>query len=262
MNRAKTPKAPKAFTLIELLVVIAIIAILAAMILPALSKAKSKAYGISCVNNLRQLQVGWAMYTGENSDYLAPNANNGNNGRGWVQGGSPDTNSIINGLLITYVKNMNIFHCPADNDSGHARSMSMNGWVGSLNDPASNAPYDVTGPGSIKIGDLGGLVFRKTTDFIGGASVSQIFVFLDENPNSINDGFFGIDFFGGSQSANWCDMPACYHNHAGGLSFADGHAEIRKWNDSNLLKQGAAGQTKDPNSNDLSWLEQHASIRR
>ena len=83
-------------------------------------------------------------------------------------------------------------------------------------------------------------------------------MFIDENPNSINDGWFACD----PNNLNlWYDIPATYHNGAGGLSFADGHAEIKKWRDANILKATSVNRPKDPNSSDLPWLQERSTAK-
>ena len=261
--------------MIELLVVIAIIAILAAMLLPALSKAKAKAQGIRCMNNHHQLVLAWILYSGDFNERLALNGGTGNvalsmtdpliNNGNWVQGeigpigtygATPTSNTDLNlikaGTLFPYSKSVDIYKCPADTKTVKVgtsilptnRSMSMNAWLNPI------MPFTSTAK-----------AYRRQGDITLPAPVN-CWVFLDENPGTINDPFLVCDPFDGYAS-EWVDIPASYHNNAGGLSFADGHSEIRKWRDPAILgKITAPFVTTTHPEIDLNWLQQRSTVHK
>ena len=264
-----------AFTLIELLVVIAIIAILAAMLLPALSKAKQKAQAISCMNQLKHLTLGWIMYAGDNNGRLAPNGGQANTGGAdprtdpsYLSGGANfqwcpgnmnafslyATQYVQIGCIYPYVNSM-IYKCPADQSFfkfgpisyPKVRSYSMNCYLSPILGPPSDAWTSV-----------GTRNFFKDTE-ITQPGPSMTYVLIDENEKSINDAFFVCD----PTHVNWWqDVPATRHGNAGGLSYADGHSEIKRWRDGTLLNPPQAnGFPGDPNSGDSAWLEQRSTYK-
>jgi len=271
----------RAFTLIELLVVIAIIAILAAMLLPVLARAKQKAQGIGCINNLHQLTVAWICYSGDFGEKLPANGgvgsvatsmadpllNSVNNN--WVHGlmgglgfwgGETLPGLVQAGSLFPYSKDVKIYKCPADQKLASdrktptTRSMSMNAAM----NPVGSTPF-----GSAY------LVYRKQTEISRPGPVN-CWVFIDESPGTVNDGYFVCDTI--TNPAQWVDLPAAYHNGAGGISFADGHAEIRKWRDRTVFdalnpffSANPGPYSSNPKQNpptDLNWLFERTTAHK
>ena len=173
-----------------------------------------------------------------------------------MQGGSAvDPLYIQAGLIFPYVNNVAVYRCPADhtvyplgNSNGRprVRSMSMNCWMDPLDIWDTSAAPGVN-------------IFKRATD-INNPSTSMAFVFIDENPSSIDDGYFAVNIL---KPNFWVNAPATYHNGAGGLSYADGHAEIKKWTDTKVLGDSVGSNfASDPNSQDWAWLDQRATSKQ
>ena len=259
----RSREAQHGFTLIELLVVIAIIAILAALLLPALGRSKARAEGLACANNIRQLSVAWLLYADDNDDALVNNHGVpetlarrqtwANNVQDWVDG-DDNTNLtlLVNSKLGPFANHATtIYKCPSDREPAlngqRIRTMSMNAQVGNPGELTNrfNPTY---------------VQFFKKPEI---TSPANIFVFLDEHCDTLNDGFFvnRLDEYA------WGNLPGSYHNSAVNLSFADGHGEAHRWvvpaTVQPARKNVIRGNTVSTSPRtDFEWLKARTSFKR
>jgi len=262
------------------LVVVAVIAILAGLLLPALSKAKARAYTVVCLNNMKQLQLAWHIYAEDHDDWIAPTAPGFDNGKfpetaSWVAGimsyetlrdtqpGFADFSDSTNTLKLVpggygsigqYTKSPGIYKCPADKSwtliggQRHARvrSVSMNAFMGE--------------PEWYRIA----YCFSKTSDLSDDPGPANTFVFVDEHEDSIWGGAFYISGAAIWSDTYWVSLPASRHSGAGVFSFADGHAETKKWLDRRtrvpVKRQLRLVVEKDcPHNQDVLWVRDRAT---
>jgi len=253
-----TDQARAGFTLTELLLVIVVVAVLATLLLPARSAARIKAQSIACLNNKRQLGLGWVMYPHDQNGKLAGAFD-------WVLGklnyraNNPDNtniNFLLDAKLGPYVKEPAVYKCPADQSTAvegaqvfpRTRATSMNQMIR----PAAAQRGWTPSPPWRTYMSLSDIVYP---------SPANLWVLIDENPDSVNDGAFAVVMDRQKWGACWQDGPTTLHGGSASFSFADGHADIRKWKDPQTLTMKVTYREEfpysllQPHNLDVQWLQ-------
>ena len=243
----------KGFTLIELLVVLATLALLAAMLLPALAQTRQNSQVIECLANQRQLAVAWMMYARDNSDKLVPVAvwpyqpasfaENpltdpnlqpggslaqccpGNLQSTLMVSGRYYTNWIKAGLIYPYVQNVAVYKCPAD------LSRCPYGASPTFAVPAERTYSVNCYVGGMQWWDPNYKLYRKLSN-MNRPGPSHTWVFIEENPASIDDCYFALD---PATPKLWYNSPAVLHGNASVMTYADGHSDAHRWTDRNMI---------------------------
>ncbi|MGE4183184.1 MAG: type II secretion system protein, partial [Limisphaerales bacterium] len=240
VSRKWQDPARRGFTLLELLVVMAITAILASLLLPVLGHARAKGQAAVCLANHRQLSFALHLYAGDAEDRLPYNLGAGGTMEA-IETGRYDNwaTSLLNweldpsntnqawlragGLGPFLSGGVRVYRCPADRVlspiqraagwSGRTRSVSLNAMVGNAGEFLQSG-RNTNNPAYwqyLRLGDI--------------RVASWIFSFVDEHPDSINDGYF----LNRMDQREWVDLPGSYHSGGVILSFLDGHGEQHRW---------------------------------